>query len=378
MRVGFATTYDSTSVTHWSGRPFFMRAALEQAHLDVVPIVTDEGRRPSVLGRKIGYKLAGRGYLADREPSVLARHARTVDYLSKKAETRLVLSPGTVAVSALGPEANFVFWTDATFGGLVGFYPEFSSLCKRTIRDGHRMEQRALDHCALALYSSEWAARTAIDLYGADPAKVHVVPFGANFASSLATSEAHEVIDQRPLDHCELLFVGIDWHRKGGDIAVDVATELNRRGLPTRLHVVGCDPPPSSPDFVVRHGFISKSTAEGTSAMTSLFRQAHFLVLPTRAECFGIVFAEAASFGVPSMAPRVGGVETAVGEKSGGFLAPSGCGPAGYADFVIATMSDPAVYRSHARRARDDYETRLNWATNAQRVTELLRTRFGD
>jgi hypothetical protein len=200
MRVGFATTYDSSSVRHWSGTPFFMRTALEQSGLDVVPIVTEEGRRPSIIGRKIAYKLAGRRYLSDREPSVLARHARTVDDLSRKANTRLVLSPGTVAVSALPPEADFVFWTDATFGGLIGFYPEFSSLCKRSIRDGHRMEQRALDQCALALYSSEWAARTAIDLYGADPSKVHVVPFGANFASDLAVSEVHEVIDQRPLD----------------------------------------------------------------------------------------------------------------------------------------------------------------------------------
>jgi glycosyltransferase involved in cell wall biosynthesis len=301
-----------------------------------------------------------------------------VDDLSKKAGTRLVLSPGTVAVSALSPEANFVFWTDATFGGLIGFYPEFSSLCRRSIRDGHRMEQRALDQCSLALYSSEWAARTAIDLYGADPAKVHVVPFGANFASDLATSEVHEVIDERPLDRCELLFVGVDWQRKGGDVAVEITEELNRRGLPTRLHVVGCEPPASSPDFVVRHGFISKSTPEGVSAMTSLYQRGHFLVLPTRAECFGIVFAEAASFGVPSMAPRVGGIETAVGEASGGFLAQVDGEPAAYVDFVMATMSGADVYRSHARRARDDYETRLNWPTNARVVADLLHTTFSD
>jgi hypothetical protein len=378
MKIGFATTYDSSSVRHWSGTPFFMKAALQQTGLDVVPIVTEEARRPSLLGRKIAYKLAGRHYLSDRNPSVLAQHARTVLDLSRKANTRVVVSPGTVAVSSLTPDTDFVFWTDATFGGLVGFHPEFKSLCARSLRDGHRMEQRALDRCSLALYSSEWAAETAIDLYGADPAKVHVVPFGANFPSDLATTEVHDDIDQRGLHHCELLLVGVDWHYKGGDVAVEVAAELNRRGLPTKLHVVGCDPPPSSPEFVVPHGFISKSTVEGTSLMTSLFRRAHFLVLPTRAECCAMVFAEAGSFGVPSMAPRIGGVETAVGEGFGGFLAPSGCAPAAYADFIIATMSAPDVYRSHARSARHHYEAQLNWATSARHVADLLRTKFGD
>jgi glycosyltransferase involved in cell wall biosynthesis len=355
-----------------------MRAALQQAGLDVVPMITEEPRRASVLARKTAYKLAGRRYLSDREPSVLARHAQTVHHLSRTADTRVVLSPGTVAVSALAPDTDFVFWTDATFGGLVGFYPEFSSLCRRSIRDGHRMEQRALDECALALYASEWAARTAIDLYGADPAKVHVVPFGANFTSDLTTSEVQEVIDQRELAHCELLFVGVDWQRKGGDVAVEVAAELNRRGRPTRLHVVGCNPPTSSPEFVVPHGFISKATPDGISHMTSLFRRAHFLILPTRAACFGVVFAEAASFGVPSMATRVGGVGTAVGETAGGFLASNDCAPAEYADFVVATMSDPGIYRSHALSSRRDYETRLNWTTSARCVADLLRTKFGD
>ena len=32
----------------------------------------------------------------------------------------------------------------------------------------------------LALFSSDWAARGAIELYGADKNKVKVVPFGAN------------------------------------------------------------------------------------------------------------------------------------------------------------------------------------------------------
>ena len=78
------------------------------------------------------------------------------------------------------------------------------------------------------------------------------------------------------------------------------------------------------------------------------------------------------------MAPRIGGVETAVGEGFGGFLARSGCAPTAYADFIIATMSAPDLYRSHSRSARRHYETRLNWPTSARHAADLLRTTFGD
>ena len=93
---------------------------------------------------------------------------------------------------------------------------------------------------------------------------------------------------------------------------LEIATELNQRGIPTELHVVGCEPPLATPDFVVRHGFISKKSEQGAALYDQLLMESHFLVIPSMAECYGLAFAEASSFGLPSLATRVGGIPTVV------------------------------------------------------------------
>src|SRR6185436_3482760 len=91
---------------------------------------------------------------------------------------------------------------------------------------GHAMEQRAIDRAALAIYSSDWAASSAIARYHADRNKVKVVPFGANIEESRTLEEVRAMIAARPRDVCRLLFVGVGWERKGGDIAIEVARLL--------------------------------------------------------------------------------------------------------------------------------------------------------
>lgn len=98
------------------------------------------------------------------------------------ANVDVVFSPGTIPIAHLKTNYPIVFWADATFAGMIDFYPSFSNLCSRSIRDGNRMEQAALSKCSLAIYSSEWAAKTALDNYDVNPQKVKVVPFGANIS----------------------------------------------------------------------------------------------------------------------------------------------------------------------------------------------------
>ncbi len=46
-------------------------------------------------------------------------------------------------------------------------------------------------------------------------------------------------VSSRAMDELELLYVGRDWERKGGPMAVDVARLLHESGHKVRLHVVG-------------------------------------------------------------------------------------------------------------------------------------------
>jgi hypothetical protein len=79
------------------------------------------------------------------------------DQISKKVSNLnvdIVFSPGTIPIAFLECNKPIVFWTDASFGGMIDFYPRFCNLCKKSFRDGHFMEASALKRAKLAIYSS--------------------------------------------------------------------------------------------------------------------------------------------------------------------------------------------------------------------------------
>jgi hypothetical protein len=83
------------------------------------------------------------------------------------------------------------------------------------LRHISQVEQAALNRCCLAIYSSEWAASTALRHYAVDARKVKVVPFGANVDGLQSPDEVARITSGKSADVCRLLFVGVDWIRKG-------------------------------------------------------------------------------------------------------------------------------------------------------------------
>lgn len=106
--------------------------------------------------------------------------------------------------------------------------------------------------------------------------------------------------------------------------------------------------------------------------MGKLIGGAHFLLLPTRADCSPVVFAEASAWGTPSLAPDVGGVGELVVDGVNGRLLEQGAGPEKYASAILAGFEDPTAYRELALSSRREYERRLNWKTAGGEMVRLL------
>jgi glycosyltransferase involved in cell wall biosynthesis len=203
------------------------------------------------------------------------------------------------------------------------------------------------------------------------------VPFGANVGCTRELRDIEALVAKRCRDVCRLLFLGVDWARKGGDVALQVADLLNRRGIRTELHVAGCEPPMVPPPFVTCHGFISKSTEQGRNRLDQLMADSHFLILPSRAECFGVVFAEASSFGLPSLATRVGGIPAAVRDGRNGQTFALDASPDEYSNYIETLLVTPERYRALALSSFEEYRTRLNWTSAANRVMALIEEHCG-
>src|SRR5918997_6786214 len=169
MKIAYVATYDPLNVSNWSGLGYYVAKSLanQQIEIDYIGPLTE--RRSSFFkGKQLAYKLLGKRHLREREPSILKSYADQVAERLRHTSAEVVFSPGTIPVSYLVSSQPIVFWTDATFAGMIDFYPEFSNLSKESINNGNHIEQSALEKCKLALYSSKWAATTAVDNYQVD------------------------------------------------------------------------------------------------------------------------------------------------------------------------------------------------------------------
>ncbi len=256
----------------------------------------------------------------------------------------------------------------------------YSDLYKESIQRTLDLERETLVKCALTIYTSDWAAQTAKDIYGIDPSKLRVVPWGPISRATELLPILRTAIDARDASTCRLLFVGVDWERKGGHMALEVAKGLNRAGLRTELTIVGCEPANHGllPDFVKVAGFIDKSTAQGKSTFDKLMAESHFLILPTKAETFRLVFAEANSFGVPCVASNVGGLPTVIRDGFNGKTFPLNADSAEYSAYILSLMAHPSTYKQFARTSFHEYQTRLNWKVACDKVRGLLFELGGD
>ena len=185
MRLTYVTSYDAMDVTSFSGVSHYLTRALIEngCEIDYIGNLVAPHSYFLKLKRRI-YTRLGKKFEFDREPIILKNYAKQIEK-KLKPNTNIIFSPGTLPVAFLKNRLPKVIYADATFAAMVNFYEEFSNLSKETIRHGNRVEKKSLENASLILYSSDWAAKSAIEDYQISPEKIRVVPFGANFDSKL-------------------------------------------------------------------------------------------------------------------------------------------------------------------------------------------------
>jgi YD repeat-containing protein len=378
MRIAFPSTQflDPDNIKSWSGLPFFIRRALENAGLeiDTIPLV-DETDPGGQLPRFLYWRwLRGKRYLRYCEDKLLQSYARQMEQYLASHSVDAVLSPSTWPIAYLETDLPVVFWTDACFAGMLDFYGSFTDLAPPSIQAGHAIEQAALDRYTRAIYSSDWAAQTAAQSYHIESSRLSVVSFGGNLLEPPTVEEARAGVRARDMSQCNLLLVGVDWERKGVDVAIETVEALNAAGVNARLTVVGCQPPSAQPlpACVEIVPFIGKDTIEDRRRLGEIFKRSHFFIMPSRAEAFGLVFAEASAFGVPCLATKVGGLPSVIIDDLNGRLFPLEANGAEYASYILGCLHNPDRYRQLALRTAEDADTRLSWNAAGHKVAEIL------
>jgi glycosyltransferase involved in cell wall biosynthesis len=167
--------------------------------------------------------------------------------------------------------------------------------------------------------------------------------------------------------------LGVEWERKGGDITLAAFNKLQEKKMDASLHIIGCVPPNdiSAEKNITVIPFLDKNKEEDFMKLHKIFLDTDFLLLPTRAECAGVVFSEASAYGIPSITTDTGGVSTYVKNGINGFTLPYNADGAEYANIIAELYHDKEKFTALKQSSRHQYDTYLNWELWGQKFTEL-------
>ena len=375
-----ATAEDPFDKKSWSGTPYRLREALER-RVEQVTVF-----RPSPPSRNLKDVALRMVYGGAKYPlwitqATFRNNARELKAAIGKEKPDAVLSLSTMCIAELKEPGRPMFmYSDAPYKAYHEAYAGTVSVPKRL---GWFVEREA--HVARRLdglfFSSEWAKGEAVRLYGAAgkggvgmERLIHVTPFGAVLVPSLTREELLARVDARPADRLEMLFVGKDWERKGGPMALEVARLLRAGGERVTLHIVGCTPelPADAAEYVELHGLLRQDVPAEWETMLELYLDSHFLIVPTQAECFGIVFAEAQAFALPPIARAVQALPGVVKDGETGLLFEPEAGAGEYVRRIVELRRDASAYRAMAVKARERFEGYLNWDWTAGEMVRVM------
>ena len=375
LRIGFLTSKDPTDRGAWSGTMFCMATALAKSCGDVVPLGPVESPRRKRL-RTMGMKfrtIFGKRYDAGHSVLVASEYAKAFGSKLRGDPVDVIFAPSAATeIALLKTTIPIIYASDATFAAMWGYYDDFSDMLSISRLEGNFVERRAIRKAARIIYSSEWARSSAIRDYGADPKNLYVIPFGANLD---VVPTASSILTRTREPQLRLLFVGVDWDRKGGPIAVRTFDALRSAGIPTVLTIIGCKPAGLVATSDLRIiPFLDKNDPAQSQLLIDLYSKSDILLLPTRAECSAIAFCEAAAYGLPVFSTQTGGVPSVVRDGVTGILLPLRATEQDYARDIAALWRDPQRLNAMTLASRKAFEQTLNWNSWGEATGEVIRS----
>ena len=263
----------------------------------------------------------------------------------------------------------------------------FHTLARVKAETGDLEPQRRVDAeaavigCSDAILANSPAEAAQLErLYGADPDRIEIVPPGVIHAffspgprQGARAALAHLDLGDGPM----VLFVGRIQLLKGLDVAVRALSALDDRravlvvvggasGRDGRMELERIQKLAASLGVADRIRF---TDPQPHHMLSTYYRAADVVLVPSRSESFGLVALEAAACGTPVVAAAVGGLRTLVEHGRTGFLV-EGRDPDVFAAYTEQVLGNAALSRklssAAAARARN-----FTWSTAAARLRRI-------
>lgn len=286
----------------------------------------------------------------------------------------IIFVPTHIAIVNAIPQnikAKIVHLADATVDSLFGYYIEFSNLLWHNYKEAHILGKRAFRRSDLIIASSEWCKNNAITSYKIEPSKIKVIEFGANIDMKDVAATPKKIDGKK---HINVYWSGVNWERKGGDVALECCKEMIRRGWDVSFNITGMRNLPDSMtslSFVHNYGFLNKNVEEEYNRIVEIMKEQDIFLFPSKAECSSIALCEANGFGLPCFVYDTGGTGNYVVNGRNGYMLPLSSDGKDFADKIIFCLENDEM-NSLSEGAVELYKHKLNWKVWSDRVKEAI------
>ena len=374
-RVILAAIGDATHPRTWSGTPYhLLEAGRALGVLTEGLALRAEG--PDWMLRRVGWNLwrvaTGRGrggYQYSR--GFLERYWRPA--LPRVAGQVVLNCYQLYAPSVVeDPSVERWFFIDATIGQLLNDYGNRRLIGAAMAREVTDRERDGYLAATGIIAHSSWAATSVVRDYSVPPERVHVVVPGAGIEHARYLAWEQRQASRRATTtgrrEMRLVFVGVDWRRKGLDRLLRALAIARRAGAAITLRVLGSSRdsvPPALRETpgVEWVGFIDKRRE--ADRFLDLVGEADIGCLLSRAEAGGIAYREYHAMGLGVIGTKVGGSPEHMVPGGAIMLAPD-APDAELAELLVALANDPDRREALRRTSWEQRHSVLNHATARQ------------
>ena len=220
------------------------------------------------------------------------------------------------------------------------------------------MEKSLYSGSRVCFSTSHFAANSIVEDYGVPRERVAVVFSGCN--AGLPSSVVRP--DRIPR---RIIFVGVEWERKGGPVLLDSFIEVRKQYPDACLDIVGCSPDVSV-EGVKIYGRVE------SECVPAFLERADIFALPSLAEPSAAALVEASAFGLPVIATRVGGSpERLIDGTTGILVRPNDTGD--LSEAIIRLMRNQTLAKEMGANGREFAMREFTWAAVAEKMANRLR-----
>jgi glycosyltransferase involved in cell wall biosynthesis len=296
-----------------------------------------------------------------KNPLSFRARTRSLDRRLREAATTydVILQVGGLFAPFAGafPVPVTLFCDYTTKLAEVNYSPWFG-LTLAQARRWYALETDLYQRCALIFTASENTRNSLITHYNIPASRVRAVGEGVG--------RIHDH-PGKTYDECIVLFVGIDFERKGGPLLLDAFARVKAHIPRARLLVAG-PRAQSRQDGVEWLGHVTDH-----QQMDELFSRATVFVLPSLCEPFGLVLVEAMSHGLPVVCSTADAMPEIVHQGETGYLVPPG-DSAALTERLIALLEAPSLCSALGRAGKIRVGEHFLWAQVVDRIETGLRT----